>query len=278
MKRIFAALLCIAMLMLVCSCSNDDTVNPASSDETVVADSNATDSNTESSSDTTVPGQGAIINSNRSESEDCFPYEINALEYTLYTNIFYNDMGGDYVGTKETKTGTFAVIYDRFNEVTRYYVWGYYDETKCCDWQWEFVPTSTDNLPVPGSLVEVTGTFEADEAALDGYWYQNAECTVKEAYEGTGAEVDMTVMSGTLERVQIINMQNFADWFAGKKVAAYGRVGGATYIVHPYYDGAFEQAVDGGTMPAVDTYVIVSGEYTADAAITNATIAETGNY
>lgn len=278
MKRLFAVLLCL-VLVLVCCCScngNGTDTTDTSNNETVASDDSR--SSSDASSDTTAPGAGAKINPNRADSKDCFPYEINALEYTLYTNIFYNDLGGQYVGKKETKTGTFAIIYDRFNEVTRYYVWGYYDETKCCDWQWEFVPVSTDNLPVPGSLVQVTGTFEKNDAALDGYWYQNAEVSVSKEYKGLDAEVDMTVMSGTLERVQVINIQQFADYFAGKKVAAYGRVGGATYIVHPYYDGAFEQAVSGGTMPAIDTYVVVSGEYTADAVIGNASITETTNY
>lgn len=137
-------------------------------------------------------------------------------EYVLYQNIFYNDHGGEYVGKEVTKTGIFTCIRDEFNSMTRYYVWGYNDNTKCCDWQWEIVPESTENLPPVGSTVNASGIFAQNDNALDGYWIENVKIKVLSEYKKSTADIDMTTMGGTPERVQIVNMQNFKDNFEGK--------------------------------------------------------------
>lgn len=187
---------------------------------------------------------------------------ISSPEYVLYENIFYNDTGDDYVGQEQTKTGTFTVLYDKYSNRTRYYVWGYYDNTKCCDWQWEFVPESTDALPPSGSLVAVTGTFQGDDAALDGYWLADAAVTVKGKYSGPDCDIDMTAMSATLERVQLINMQVFPEDFDGMTVYMYGRVESLSSLQHPYYDGAWSQEfATKDDVPAIGTMVIASGTW-----------------
>lgn len=200
---------------------------------------------------------------------------LNPTEYVLYQNIFYNGKGADYEGQTVTKKGTFATIIDRFNDTTRYYVWGYNDQTKCCDYQWELNITDTSNLPGNGSLIEVCGTFTASDSSLDGYWIDNPAITVESEYKGADCDIDMTVMDATLERVQLINMQSYSDDFEGKTVCMYGRVETPASVQHPYYDGAFSQTFESSdTVPATGTVVIVSGVYSGGI-ITDASVEET---
>lgn len=211
-------------------------------------------------------------------SEDLIQTILAPAEYILYQNIFYNDQGGEYVGQEVTKMGIFTSIHDEYNSVTRYYVWGYNDNTKCCDWQWELVPESTDNLPPVGSTVNVTGTFRASDAALDGYRIENAEIETLREFTKSTADVDMTTMGGTLERVQIINMLVHKEKFEGKTVSAYGRVESPTSIQHPYYDNAFSLSFDSDDeVQAIGKVVIVSGVFT-DGTVTQASVTETSYY
>lgn len=210
--------------------------------------------------------------------EESFPYMTTPMEYTLYQNIFYNDLISQFEGQEMTKVGTFSTITDSFSDVTRYYVWGYNDETKCCDWQWEFVPGEDMELPPEGSLIEVTGTFTQDENALDSCWLTDVTMEVKTPWKESDVDVDMSTMSGTLERVQLINMQYYPEQYEGKSVLAYGRVESGNSVQHPYYDGAWSQEFSTeGEVPAIGTTVLVSGKYT-DGIITEAEIAETKNY
>lgn len=250
-KRISALLLCAVLTVLVfAGCSKDG--------------------EKETAKKTTQAAQ--------TEASDVMETVLEPSEYVLYQNIFYNDQGGDFDGKSVTKRGTFTVLYDRYSGVERYYVWGYNDQTKCCDWQWEIKADDTSSLPSNGSLVKVTGTFVSDENALDGYWITSPQITVEKAYNGADADVDMTTMSGTLERVQIINLQQHADYFDGKTVRAYGRVMNPTTLQHPYYDGAFEQPIEAkNEVPAIGTVVIVSGTV-KDGKIVDATVEETDKY
>ncbi|MCR5040710.1 MAG: hypothetical protein K6C36_01275 [Clostridia bacterium] len=205
---------------------------------------------------------------------------LDATEYLLYQNIFMNDQADEYAGLDVTKRGTYASIEDKFNGKTRYYVWGYYDNTKCCDWQWEFVPTDISSLPEPGSLVEVTGLFEYSDDALDKYWINGASVKVDTKYVGgAAAEVDMTKMSATLERVQLVNVQQYAQDFDGKTVALYGRIASPSSVQHPYYDGSWTQDFScSGTAPATGVTVVVSGKYTSGRLIDNAEIEVTNQF
>lgn len=199
-------------------------------------------------------------------------------EYVLYQNVFFNEQGDDYVDQQVMKKGILACIQDEFSQVKRYYVWGYNDNTKCCDWQWEFVPENEKDLPSVGSTVNVIGTFKKHDNALDGYWIENATVETLVSYKGSTADVDMTTMGGTLERVQLINLQNFADNFEGKTVAAYGRIESADSIQHPYYNGAFSQKFESDDgVKATGTVVIVEGTY-SDGIIKNAKLTETRDY
>lgn len=209
------------------------------------------------------PGQDSVVPaSGEAETVTELPYLLDTNEYAMYTNIFYNGMAGDYLGQTQTKNGTLAIVRDSFNGCTRYYVWGYLDETRCCDWQWEFVPKSPEELPAVGSLVEVTGVFSESEDALDGYWLTEAEVGVGKHYQGPETDYRLTTMSCTLERVQMLNMQYFPDDYEGKSVRFYGRVLDDGTIQDPYYDGSWKQAVTyEGQMPPIGTMVVATGSF-----------------
>lgn len=210
--------------------------------------------------------------------EGAVPTVLNTAEYVLYTNIFYNHTGDDYIGDTFVKTGTFAVIEDKYNSCKRYYVWGYNDSTKCCDWQWEFVPNDVSSLPAQGSLVSVRGTFGKSESALDGYWLENAAVTVKTPYNAPDGDMLLTTMSDTLERVQFINMQVFSDEFEGKTVLAYGRIASLDAIEDPYYNGSWSQPIScSGEVPPIGTMVTVRGTY-KNGVISDCTVEQTTNY
>lgn len=191
---------------------------------------------------------------------DQVPVVISNAEYLLYQNIFYNDYGARYEGTEVTKQGVFAAVQDGYSNVTRYYVWGYLDNTKCCDWQWEIKVKDAKDLPVSGSLVNVKGTFAASGDALDGYWITDPAIETVTAYTGPLAEVDMSTMSDTLERVQVINIMNRKEMFEGKTFSAYGRIASMNVLQDPYYDGSWQiPFMTNAQQPAIGTTVELRG-------------------
>lgn len=249
MKKIFSAFLCAALLCVFTGCTQSEP-------------------------------SGAQTQSFPQNASDEMQIEtvLTPAEYVLYQNIFYNGQGEDYVGQTVTKTGIYTVLQDAYNETLRYYVWGYNDNTKCCDWQWEFVPAQGAELPNPGSKVQVYGTFEKSEKALDGYWIENATVTVCAPFSGDETDVDTTTMGGTLERVQVANLQAHPEQFEGKSVKVYGRVESTSTVQHPYYDNCFSQpfASDGAVQP-IGTRVVVSGIY-ANGVITQARVVQSDNF
>ena len=185
---------------------------------------------------------------------------INQSEYVLYQNVFLNGYAKTLDGKTVKKVGVFATLHDAFSEVDRYYVWGYMDQTKCCDWQWEFVPKDGQKLPPDGSLVTVEGTFTYDEDALDDYWIKNATVKTTTKYTGPTYDVNMYVMSDTLERVQIANVERIPNYFQNKTFSAYGRVKTLTSIQDPYYDGSWYIGFTYvGSVPAIGTTVLLTG-------------------
>ena len=232
-KRLLLAALLLAAVILCAGCG---------SDEKASADSG---------------GQNAVPTSNQ------VPVVLNQMEYLLYQNIFYNQTGDQYVGQELTKQGVFGVIYDAFSEMTRYYVWGYLDNTRCCDWQWEIKIDDPKNLPACGSLVSVKGTFAASEDALDSYWLINPEITVQSRYTAGGQELDMYTLSDTLERVQMLNILYKPEAFEGKTFSAYGRVLSPTVLQDPYYDGSWQAPFTAKeTVPAIGPTVLLTGTVT----------------
>lgn len=202
------------------------------------------------------------------------PVILNQAEYLLYQNIFFNGYDAQYNGTETEKQGVYAEIQDAFNGVTRYYVWGYLDNTKCCDWQWEFVPKDKTSLPTPGSVITVKGTYESTDDALDNFWIKDAEVTIHSRYVGESKELNMLTMSDTLERVQILNILYMGEKFEGKEFIAYGRIASLELLQDPYYDGSWQIpfSVQGSqNIPAIGTTVLLTGKV-ADSALAESTI------
>ena len=165
-----------------------------------------------------------------------------------------------------TKHGVFTTLHDAFSDRVRYYVWGYMDNTKCCDWQWEIVPEDPDVLPPDGSLVTVTGTFASHEDALDGYWIENAAVETETSFTGDAADLNMVAMSCTLERVQMWNILYRSDSFEGKTFNAYGRIAAVDTLEDPYYDGSWQIPFSSAQeSPAIGTTVTLSGTVEAGA-------------
>lgn len=188
----------------------------------------------------------------------------DSMEYSAYVNIFYEGNGSDFENKTYTKEGIFGILQDEYSNVTRYYVWGYADQTKCCDYQWEIVPDENVQLPAPGSLVTVSGEFVANEDALDGYRFENITLETKKEKAVSSYDYDLTTLSPTLVRVQLINMLNFPLEFDGKTVNVFGRVYDADTIQHPYYDEAWYLDCVGELNATTGNYVTVSGTFTAD--------------
>lgn len=187
------------------------------------------------------------------------PVILNQTEYLLYQNVFYNDYADSNTGAV-TKRGVYAVIQDAYNNVTRHYVWGYLDNTLCCDWQWEFVPAEGVQLPSPGSEIRVEGNFVKDASALDGYWIQGAKVTVETEYTGKTAEINMLTMSDTLERVQMMNIKYRKESFEGKTFMAYGRIAAENILEDPYYNGSWSITIHPvSETPAIGTLVRLEG-------------------
>ncbi|MBR0413427.1 MAG: hypothetical protein IJI47_07700 [Eubacterium sp.] len=199
--------------------------------------------------------------SGKATASDKMQTALNTAEYTLYQNIFYNDQKADYDGQEATKEGTFATLTDAYSNTTRYYVWGYNDQTKCCDWQWELKIDDTSDLPANGSYVTVTGKYEVNDKALDGLWIVNPKITVKTEFKERDYDVDMLSMDNTLERVEITNIMQKKEAFEGKTVCCYGRVKDDNTLQDAYYDGSWEIGFSGENLelPAFGTIILVYG-------------------
>lgn len=265
MKKLIPLLCALALALSLAACSGK-TENTGKTPE---ADASAAQSG-----EVATDRNGKTIPSNIPQSAVTdMPETFDSMEYVLYMNIFsYKDqndpskgMGGDdYVGEKQTKEGTFFKLRDEYNKKDRYYVWGYADQTRCCDYQWEFVPDDVTALPAPGSRIKVQGTFSKSSDALDGYWLTSPTVTVEKESAAPAYELDLTTASPTLARVQIQNMQQFASVFTGKTLRVFGRLYAANCIQHPYYDGAWQMDFTGTDQTsAPGTYLLIGGTFTA---------------
>ena len=194
---------------------------------------------------------------------DKVPEILSQTEYLLYQNVFYSDFGDKIEGQQVEKRGVLGKVQDAFNQRARYYVWGYLDTTKCCDWQWEFVPKDENSLPPVGSLVVVKGTFRGDEQALDDYWIVDATVETEKEYAGPQEELNMQALSCTLERVQILNILYRPEYFEGKRFIAYGRIAQVNVLQDPYYDGSWQIGFSStANCPAIGTDVVLRGKVT----------------
>lgn len=286
MKRLIAILLTLSIIFAFAGCKGGkNTENGEASSS--AQDASGSDTASDDSQYTT---QAAAYKSEGKSSGKSFETILDTNEYAMYYNIFYNKQGSDYADKPVIKKGIFSTLYDGYNKRYRYYVWGYNDQTKCCDWQWELKVEDESDLPANGSTVEVMGTLKesvAPEAeagkphpdySLDGYWIEEPQITVKKEFKGPSVDVDMSTMSATLERVEAYYIANKDEKLEGQTVCMYGRVLSPTAIQHPYYDGAFEIGLEtDDEMPAIGIMVMVTGTI-KDGKIVNATVSQTEDY
>ena len=258
MKKLIAVLLTLTLIFSFAACGGKTTTD-------VGSDATGTDAqNTDTSGDnvaTTAPtAQGAALGLQLNTG---MKEKLDQMEYAIYVDLFYNGNSKDYADMQYTKDGVFATLEDAFNGVTRYYVWGYADQTKCCDYQWEFVMPEGMEIPESGSYVTMTGTLTQSDEALDGYWFTDVTLTVEQPFANAGYDFDMTTISPTLTRVQVINMTQFKDQFDGKTMRIYGRALSMNSVQHPYYDEAWslDFTYDGDTQFVIGDDILVEGTF-----------------
>ena len=179
MKKITAFLILFALLFSFAACGGKSDGGNASGGDTGNADAQA---GVETA--TGKDGKPLPAGLPTDAVTDMVEYFDN-MDYANYINVFsYKDendpskgLGGDdFVGKELTKEGTFAKIYDKWSDRERYYVWGYADQTRCCDFQWEFVPNDPASLPAPGSAVVVTGVTEQNDTfQLSNFFVRSAK-------------------------------------------------------------------------------------------------------
>lgn len=244
MKKIAALLLTLTLVLSLAACGG-------SAGEETTAENGDTVTN---------PTADALLSDG--ELNTGMKEKFDQMEYSAYVDLFYNGNGASYEGKTFSKDGTFAILKDAYSDVTRYYVWGYADNTKCCDYQWEIVMPDGTEIPEPGSYVRVTGTMEKNEAALDGYWLKDISLEVTDSFVNAGFGMDMTTMSPTLVRVQVINMLQFPEKFKDLTVRIFGRALSTNSIQHPYYNESWSMHfTEADTVPATGKYILLEGTY-----------------
>lgn len=223
MKKLFALILALISVFALAACGNEDEHaghNHASESTHEAA------SGDETASEVHVT---PVINIDTGIKEI-----FSADEDAQYHELFFDKKTDKYEGSKFTKKGIFAVIYDAYSDVDRYYVWGFGSEAKDCCYQWEFVfPEGTD-MPVPGSVISVEGTMSYDEKALDKYWLTDVSLTTEESYADNEYELDFAAMSPTLMRVQMSGMLQFPEEFSDKSIRIIGKALSANTIGSAY--------------------------------------------
>lgn len=245
MKKLIVLVLCISCLLSVTACGKKAAVKSPETDSSNETTATQTEPAIEY---TTVDSPALKVNK-----------IVNADEMAQYNKIFF-EKDEAFDNTDMTKTGIFTILYDAFNGVDRYYVWGYDSEEAVSGWQWEFSVAEGTVLPAVGSEVTVTGKFVQNETALDKRWIENAAVTVVSEYKDSPCKYDLTTMSPILSaRVQFPNIISNLDKF-NDKVCLYAKVAEGNMLVSPYEGLEWSaHTVSGTVLPAVDTYVTVVG-------------------
>lgn len=247
MKKFTALLITLGLILTLAACSDSKKLTETTTDGS---------SQPEITTQTTADGVNLGLDLDTGMKE-----KLDQLEYTLYYNLFYNDDTSE-VDKTMTKEGTFAVLKDAFNDKDRYYLWGYMDNTKCCSYQWEFVMPKGMDIPESGSFIKMTGKLVKDDKALDGYWFTDVELEVEEEFKNAGFDFDMTTLSPVLNRVQVINMQQYPDQFNGKTMRIFGRALGLNTIQDPYYDNSWSMDFKGENKKmAVGDDIFIAGTF-----------------
>lgn len=263
MKKLIAFLLSLTLILSLAACSGKTNTGDNAGSDAPASDAPGGDSTGDNVATTAPTAQGATLGLQLNTG---MKEKLDQMEYAAYVDIFYNKNGAEYEDKTYTKDGVFATLEDAFNGVTRYYVWGYADNTKCCDYQWEFVMPEGTEIPESGSYVTMTGKLTKNDAALDGYWFTDVTLTVEQPFTHAGYDFDMTTISPTLTRVQVINMTQFKEQFSGKTLRVYGRALSMNTVQHPYYDEAWtlDFTYDGGAQFVIGDDILVEGAFNGE--------------
>ena len=259
MKKLIAVLLTLVVVFPLAACGGKKT-GTESTDPAVPA--------TDGSGETITDANGNVLPANLPAGAiNGIRETFDPMEYTIYMNVFQDISSKQFDGIEMDKKGTFAILQDDWSGKTRYYVWGYNDTTRCCDYQWEFVPADVSALPEPGSYIRVQGTLayteDRNKGAMDYYWITDTKVTVLEEYPASKFDYDLTTMDATLALVQLSRIQNYSQNYAGKTILVYGRTLSPNTLQHPYYDGSwnldFKTDKAGGQVPGVGQYLVLGG-------------------
>ena len=134
----------------------------------------------------------------------------------------------------QTKQGIYTRFFDKLTQKTRHFIWGYTDETKTSDWQWEFTPENEEELPFPGSTIEITGVLTEDFEALSGYGFQDVTVrTIKKYTQRAIADIDMNTMSNTIQHLQISNILHYASDYESLVLCVRAKFGESGTLLSP---------------------------------------------
>ena len=141
MKKLIAVLLTLVIVFPLAACGGKKT-GTESTDPAVPA--------TDGSGETITDANGNVLPANLPAGAiNGIRETFDPMEYTIYMNVFQDISSKQFDGIEMDKKGTFAILQDDWSGKTRYYVWGYNDTTRCCDYPWEFVPADVSALPEP---------------------------------------------------------------------------------------------------------------------------------
>ncbi len=283
MKKIIALLLSVLFVFSLAACGDEGESGSrkkksSDTENTAAANPNKSNGDIEPGADASADAQptepltdinGNPLPANLPDAALTSIHEtFSSYNYTLYMNVFQDHTTKQYDGQEFKLEGTFAILNDSWAGKQRYYVWGYADQTRCCCYQWEFVPTDVSALPKPGSFIRVEGVMRHTDTQVDGamdfYWIPDAKVTVRENYTPAASDYDLKVMRATLAYVQLMRFVGYPEEYAGKTALLYGRALGPSTLQHPYYDNfwTFDFKTDKTYVPG--TYLVLGGTLVSD--------------
>lgn len=212
---------------------------------------------------------------------EVLPLVISEDNWTKYRTAYADNKVDDMMYQTIEGEGIFCTVKNNKTDKNSYYIWGYADETRINDWQWQLdLDNYQGDLPTNGSLCSFSGTFVKSASADDYYWLANLSLkTITPVQLNSQYDYDLRVMSPTLAYYQLCNVLGYPDKTVGQSICLYGRVeslnmdGIHTSLQHPTLNNFWSVQFDTQeNVPIIDTTIVVSGNVTSSATITNATV------
>ena len=261
MKKIIALLLCLIFVLSFAACSSGNTnEDDSTTDTTKKIDMRDLTEKDESGDKTDTAPAGLV------------PCVIDKEQGDKYSEIVVGQKVEGHEEEEIVTEGTFTTLFDEYSEKERYYVWGYSDKDMKECWQWELCIKKNSSLPKNGSLVTLSGKIEQSDDALDKIWLTDPSMTVKTNYDGKSYDVDLSVMSPTLARVQVSYLFSFNDRFEDKTIAVYGKVVSENLVGHPTNNDSWQMHFETDSkVPKAGKLVLITGVF-CDGMIKEATV------